>query len=319
MLQTELIYEQKNRALSSPYRNFTFQALKIEPKINKKIRKIQLIKALEKVDNCGKNFLEFVNKKTSDILTIPAFCDNRICNNPDCKKHRGHQFTKNHYKQIEKLKNDLEKPNAYIFTGWVLPVESINRKWLQSKLKFLYDILKKTSISEFSVHMEIKLYPSNHRHYGNAYVHFHCVSDYITDIGKVRQKWKRVIRSEKALTKEKIVGYISKYTSKTPFFQTNIDRELYHFLVYKTQMHRFSTTKQGELTNVESDYYPIEVIEYEIYNELKKGWKYPSGAGKKPPPSYQTHNKWIENFEIRHGIKEIKKPSNKEISDFYDS
>ena len=316
----------ENPALSSPNRNFTFLNKDFAPNIAEK--------ALEKIENCGKRTIEFVNTVSIVIVEFPVYCDNRICDNPDCKRHRGYKFTKAHFLQIESLKKQFNKPYAYIFTGWVLPVESINRRWLQNKLLFLYKLLKESSIGGFSVHMEIKLYPVEHKNYGNAYVHFHVVSNFIRDIGIVRGKWKRVVRSEKALTEEKIVKYISKYSSKTPFFATEIDRYRYHNLVYKTQMHRFCIKIDNDISRVKSDFYPLSLLEYEVYCTYRKDSEknkvhHPfidDYKNRDRPPDEFIEDSDLIDFQKNDFVdKELswykpkyKRPTEKEISDFYE-
>ena len=158
------------------------------------------------------------------------------------------------------------------------------------------NIMKNFSTSAYSIHMEIKLYPRNHEKYGKAYLHFHVVTGGIFNLKLVRKMWKRQIKYEQALCYENLSQYISKYASKTPIMETKSDLELYHLLVYKTQMHRFSV-RRGDLTplNKTSDFILLSQLRNEIYYCLKRDSEinkhYHPFLEKTKPPPYRANMK----------------------------
>lgn len=281
-LQNKFNFEGGKTALSSPTSNFVFSDVK------------KIDNLYQKLSSCGKESVNIFDSSPEvySWFSVPIYCNNRCCTNSDCKNHRGILFKNAHIHQISALMEHLEKPYAYIFTGYKLPLVNLSRRFIQSELRRLYDILKKSSISSFSVHMELKLYPEDHKDYGYCYLHFHVVSEYIKNIGLVRKKWKRVIRSERALTKNHIIPYIMKYSSKTPIFSNDLDKEFYHLLVYKTQMHRFCIFDEISHISVNNNsrYYSEEALLKEVYNAYKNDKYYHSFVDDykkrdKPPPN----------------------------------
>lgn len=275
--------------------NFNQNSSLCSPNGNFNISDIQKLENLyKKLSNCGNTFVEYANKYTSELKQVPQYCNNRVCTNPDCKEHRGYLYFKNHRGQIDYLKENIRSPKAWIFTGWSIPIEKINRKFLQNKLKKLNSILSNFSTSSYSIHMEIKLYPLEHKNYGKAYIHFHVVSGGINNLKLARRIWNRQVSYEKALCYDNLSKYISKYASKTPNMESSSDLELYHLLVYKLQMHRFSV-KRGDCSplTVESSFINMDSLEAEVYYCLKKasdrhGYYYPyvenyKRRGKPPP------------------------------------
>lgn len=231
-------WDAKNHAFSSLSRNLTFEHSEL------------LSNLYEKLANCGLETYAFIGpvKNGKHIFAeVPVYCDNRSCSNPDCKKHRLYKYKREHEPQLEYLKDNIDVPKAYVFTGWNIPIYEwdvdFTKKFVRKRLARLYLLLKKLSHTVFSIHMELKLYPVGHPKYGMAYLHFHVVSGFI-DVGKARQYWKRVVKYEHALSMDAIEGYISKYASKTPIFGCDNDRSMYHLIVYKTQMHRYSVGLQ---------------------------------------------------------------------------
>ena len=215
--------------LSSPFRNFTFENY---PKLSSLHRKLS---------NCGSNFVTLLNKKTGEEISIPLFCDNRVCLNPDCQKHRLYKYMKAHSSQIAQLNEDMRKPKAWVFTDSKQPYP-IDRRYAQKRLRLLHNLLSKSkhkkygSNSMFSIHMEFKLNPDS------WYLHFHVTSGGITNLRFVRKIWGRVIRYETAISPIDLGYYVSKYASKVPSFPNKLAYLEYASAVYKLQMHIFSAT-----------------------------------------------------------------------------
>ena len=196
---------------------------------------------LEKIFLCGKKSLLLEDKETGIQKIVQVFCDNRICQCSDCQSHRDYKFEGEHEDQILKLKQSILKPKAWIFTTPKLPYP-IDRYYLQDKLKFLFSLLSKYSLTPFSIFLELKL------HRADYYLHFHVVSGFIKGLKKVRKLWGFQIKYETAIKKDNLGYYISKYATKNPSL---IDEEegieltplhLLHYgmIVYKLQMVRFS-------------------------------------------------------------------------------
>ena len=204
---------------------------------------------------------------------------------------------KTHEQQIIFLNKSMKKPKAWIFTGWKLPIEEFTRDFLQQKLKRLFNICKNKSISEFSIHMEIKIYSPNHKDYGLAYLHFHVVTAGFPDLRFIRKIWGRQIKYESAIKPENLAWYVSKYAGKTPRIQDDqYLLESYHLLVYKLQMHRFSCRPDQKIITP-SDWVNITSVISEIKGTLfresyrnqnnynyKKGKKYYYKILEPPPP-----------------------------------
>jgi len=216
-----------NEPLSSPYRNFSFSESEKIDSLN------------SRMERCGSDFKEYVSP-LGEFKVLPVHCDNRACDKPECQKHRLYKYRRKHSGQINILNRSMRKPKAWVFTGWKFPIEKLDRSFCRKKLVFLFKLLKSLSVSEFSVHMEVKVYPKNHRDFGRGYLHFHVVSAGFKDLRFIRKRWGRQVRYEEAIKPESLGYYVSKYASKTPFFDFEPYRWYYHLLVYKTQMHRFS-------------------------------------------------------------------------------
>ena len=200
-----------------------------------------------KIDVCAKTTFDIVNKKTSEIKSVPVYCHNRACEKIGCQKHRGSLFLKEHYIQQQSVNSSMKYPKAWVFTGWKIDITKYSptefKAFSREKFLKLYHILKNTkygSITGFSIHMELKFNNDN-----TVYLHFHVVMGGIKcDIHKMRQLWGRVVKYEKALSPDNVAYYVSKYASKTPnFLNSEFNQEFYHLVVYKTQMHRFSISK----------------------------------------------------------------------------
>jgi hypothetical protein len=224
-------HDVNNSSLCSPYRNFSFSDLK----------KLEILHI--KLNSCCLKFDQFFYPDGSSSVH-PIVCDNRSCDNPDCKKHRGMKFWKAHQYQIDILNKDMLKPKAWVFTGWKKPLVELSRDFCRKHHRRLMKLLSKYSVSEFSGHMEIKVYSD-----GMAFLHWHVVSAGFHNLSELRKYWGRQIKYEDAIVPKYLGFYVSKYASKTPFFNSECYRELYHLLVYKTQMHFFSVKlpKEGDI------------------------------------------------------------------------
>jgi hypothetical protein len=110
--------------------------------------------------------------------------------------------------------------------------------------------------------MEIKVYPKTHKDFGMAYLHFHVVSGGFRNLKLLRKNWGRQISYEVAIRPKNLGRYVSKYASKTPFFDYELNRWYYHLLVYKTQMHRFSC--KSENIKIGSSFVCLDAIIPEI-------------------------------------------------------
>jgi hypothetical protein len=213
----------------------------------------------DKISRCGGVYLKFLNKKTLETIDIQAFCDNRVCKNPECQKHRFYKFMKEHMHQIFEIQKDMRKPKAWVFT---IPRKKypIDRKYCMDKLKLLFFLLSRDkhpkfgSNSLFSIHMEIK--PD----VDSWFLHFHVVSGGITNLRFIRHKWKYMIRFQTAISPRNLSRYVSKYASKTPLFPNRDSFIQYAQTVYKLQMHRFST--RIKRIPKETDWVLIEISGY---------------------------------------------------------
>lgn len=280
----------KNYTLSPPYRNFSNSELYYLSKINEK-------KAL-----CGTKIREYINAETLESCSLPIYCDNRSCTT--CNKHKLYKFKKAHSSQISALSGSMKNPRAWVFTGWVLPLNEITRELCQKKLLLLFRLLKQFSSSEFSVHMEIKI-----RNDGLAYLHFHVVSAYVKKIRLVSKLWGRKIRNELALKPKSLSFYVSKYASKVPLYPTKSHEDLYTLLVYKLQMNRFSPKSQlgaasktfDELYSVSNEFTVSHVREMRLKAHRRQKKK--SNLDKPPPKFYivELLEKEIENTLLKTG------------------
>jgi hypothetical protein len=298
----------ENGSLSPPYSNFTFCDIENEQENSEKLENFH-----SKISVCCLENQEFVNKTTSEIVSFPITCNNRACINSTCKEHREYLFKRNHQCQIEYLHEHIRVPKAGVATGWLVPINQLTRSYIQEKFKKLTHLLNQYSRTPFSVHMEIKLYPlryqsntcSKCRDYCDtcytecskrnmAYLHFHFVSGYINNIRVFRKRWGRVVRTEGAIKEKQLSNYVSKYASKTPFFNSDYNRDLYHLLVYKTQMHRFSVAKKDTTLSLRSsEFYPMDLLDLEIFHTYKRDMEKNNhyhpfidsfNRRKKPPP-----------------------------------
>jgi hypothetical protein len=299
-------FEPQNRSLSPPYRNNSFLDLDLLAKIN------------EKKSKCGTENREFYNIIKNEFENYPIYCDNRSC--VKCKDHKLYQFRKNHSLQIVALNKSMKNPRAWVFTGWVLPVEELTKEFLRSKVKLLVRLLKQFSSSEFSVHMEIKL-----KENGFAYLHFHVVSAYIEQIRLVSKLWHRKVRNEEALHHENLGFYVSKYASKVPLFSTPKIEQYYTLLVYKEKMNLFSSRvakgesdktfdKECEIVSYVCDFTcnNLKDIYDRTYRTKCRNQKKEIELEKPPPKYYLTEllekeveqalmrDSWIDNTGFRH-------------------
>jgi len=240
------------RPLSPPYRNSTFSDSE----------KLDILYG--KIGNCCVDSRRYYFGDGS-FKDFPVCCDNRSCDHPVCKKHRLYKFLKAHSPQIEALNRSMRKPKAWVFTGFKMPLVELTRGFCRFHHSRLLALLKRFSVSEFSGHMEIKVYGD-----GDAYLHWHVVSAGFRNLRLLRKLWDRQILYEEAIVPVQLGYYVSKYASKTPCFSSDCDRELYHLLVYKTQMHFFSVKPPVVVDDVEfviRSCYSEDSIYREIFSE----------------------------------------------------
>jgi hypothetical protein len=241
----------------------------------------------EKSDLCGLTYNEFLKLKgrNQKFFDVKQHCNNRACSRSGCKKHRLYLYMRNHKEQIYNLQKSMRKPKAWIFSGWKIHYKDFDKSFARKKLLFLFRLLSNEyygSVSEFSIHMELKMYPAvcnkwsdeckkcfyytrcKHNDacpsYEMVYLHFHVVTAGIKDLKIVRKLWGRNIRYESAINVNDLSYYVSKYASKTPYFAYKIDQEIYHCMVYKMQMHRFSCKKDADLLKVEPGCLPVDLF-----------------------------------------------------------
>lgn len=248
---------------------------------------IAISNVIQRIQDCGTKDFELVNLKSSKTVLLPVYCDSRSCDNPGCKDHRGISFSKKHAVQIMSIQSSMQKPKAWVFTGYVLqpPLED-HRKFICEKTLLLYKILKQLSSSEFSLHCEIipsKRFPTC------FYVHWHVVTGGLKDYHYAQSLWGRYIEYEKARNIHSVAEYVSKYASKTPVHLGDQNFLPYLQTTYKLRLHRFST-KQGEITK--SDWVPITVLVSELKRSANRHrLKHEDGSNKDfvpyvdaPPP-----------------------------------
>ena len=87
------------------------------------------------------------------------------------------------------------------------------------------------------------------------------------DLRFIRKKWDRQISFQYAIKPKTLGYYVSKYASKTPFFDYETNRQYYHLLVYKTQTHRFSC-KPENIVLPYSDWGCLDAVSYEVKRAL---------------------------------------------------
>lgn len=301
----------ENSCISSPNSNFSFEQLE------------KLENLHSKLSVCGSQ--EYVMIGCSEGKTVfksvPVYCNNRSCDNSGCKSHRLYLYKRNHQPQIDFLKDDIAKPKAYVFTGWNIPLSEWGvdkvRWFCREKVKFLYSLMRRISRTEFSIHMELKLYPQFcdnsssicrkcHTRcksfepcpkYGIGYLHFHVVSGFV-DVNKARSIWKRVVKYEQAISFDYLEGYIAKYASKVPYFASSYDQDLYHLVVYKTQMHRYSVPlSECEKVHRLQEWYLESLIIEEAYHVLDRYTRRNGG-----------YSRWVEERRRERVNSEDKPP-----------
>ena len=201
---------------------------------------------------------------------MPVYCDNRACTKKGCQNHRRSQFRKEHNAQQQVVTTSMKSPKAWIFTGWRIDIIDMApnefKSFASEKFLHLYHILKEVkfgAISEFSIHMELKFNADD-----SVYLHFHVVMGGINcRIKTMRSLWGRVVKYEGAIKPEFVSEYVSKYASKTPYFQdSDFTRDWYFLVTYKMQMHRFSISKNKAILN--PDVIPLSPSEYYNYGVL---------------------------------------------------
>ena len=278
-LLTEHLYknnsEQEDDAFSSPIRNFTILELEKLAKIN------------EKKAKCCVETHRFWDSNSNPV-DFPVPCDNRSCTT--CSEHRLYKYRKEHKLQIDTLAKSIKNPKAFVWTGWVKPIEEFTREFCKSKLLKVFRLCKQFSRTEFSIHMEVKIKEDN-PHY--AYLHFHVVSGYIHKLRLVEALYGRYIKYEKALKYESLSYYVSKYASKVPMFFSNLQENKYTLLVYKLQMNRFSPKTElcvvnnlyAKIKEIEKNKFIVDNVKEIWINNLKKNNK-KTVKGEKPPPKY---------------------------------
>lgn len=295
----------------SDYSNFR------KPKITTYVKaKNILLNARYRIKNCGKESTYYYDLKNEDWIKFPRVCDNRFCNNPQCQDHRLYKYMREHRPQIKALQGNIKKPKGWVFTGYKLRLKDLSRDFIRYHTLRLYKILKNFAESEFSIHLEIKLYPDFYKNdssicqkcksgcsrllgticknSGYCFVHWHCAIGGVKDLRFVRKLWNRQISYEKAIKPKELGYYISKYASKTPVFANSYNQELYAILVYKTQMHRFSIRKKDcEKVVRFAKYVNWDIIEEEVrqaymkdsyLNTGSEGNRYHQFLEEKPPP-----------------------------------
>ena len=223
-----------------------------------------------KIDVCGTTFYDVVKRETSDLHSVPVYCDNRACIKIGCQKHRRSQFRKEHNAQQQVVTKSMKKPKAWVFTGWHIDVLDMSpnefKSFAREKFLHLFRILKEVKFgaaSEFSIHMELKFNSDD-----SVYLHFHVVMGGINcRIKTMRSLWGRVVKYEGAIEPEFVSEYVSKYASKTPDFQnSDFIRDWYFLVTYKIQMHRFSISKNKAIFN--PDVIPLSPSKYYNYGAL---------------------------------------------------
>lgn len=232
---------------------------------------------------CGTTSIELVNIYNSEVLDLPIYCDNRCCDNPGCKKHRLYKFQKEHCGQEIVLQKSIRKPKGWVFTGWNKPIEDFTRDFCRMQFLKLFYLLKRQALSEFSIHMELKLNED-----GSAYLHFHVVAGGLKDFRFTQKSWGRIVRYQTAIRPKDLARYISKYASKTPRFYSDSQMLEYHRLVYKTQMHRFSC---NDKVTFSPEWVTMESLVREVRSSCyQDSYLNPSGR-------HRYYFKILENFD----------------------
>ena len=211
-----------------------------------------------KISNCGHSHYSLVNKATGETCNLPIYCDNRICPNPECEKHRLYKYMKKHESQINEINKSMIKPKAWVFTTPRKPYP-IDREFCRNRYKLLMNLLNKKehpsygSLSKYSIHMEIKPKPPNNRYpYETWYLHFHVVSSSIDNLRLIRKLWGYQIKYEYAISPKNLAYYVSKYATKKPSFPSKESLFQYALTVYKLKMHGFSC--KGNNSKIKNDW-----------------------------------------------------------------
>lgn len=224
----------------------------------------------ERISRCGHGEFTFGNPDGDEIV-LRSFCDNRVCTNPDCKKHRLNKYMSKHRPQIIDIGKDIRKPKAWIFTT---PVKEypIDRDYCRQEYRRLMEILNKKkhpkygSVSKFSVHMEIKVKEST------WFLHFHVVSGGIKNFSYVKNVvWGFYAHYDVAINPKDLAYYVSKYASKVPHFTTKQMLFEYAYAVYKLKMHGFSVRgfySPSEWFMVDSPIKPRSMISFKELTEF---------------------------------------------------
>jgi hypothetical protein len=238
---------------------------------------------LERIGNCGTESRELVDA-SGFFIEVPICCDSRACKNPDCQKHRGKQFTKAHSSQIQELQHSMKKPKGWVFTGWILEGNLQNhRTFIMSKTLFLYQLLKKFSSSEFSIHCEIKPQANN-----KWYLHWHVVSGGVKDFKFLQARWGRYVKYETAIHKNKLAEYVAKYSSKVPKFPNEAMWLQYALTTYKLRLHRFSTKNLKATSS--SEWFLVDLLLNEIKYSINSPCKDLSEHRKRKRHKYEYWN-----------------------------
>lgn len=246
----------KNTLCTPTYRNFFQHIIDGNEDLNKSPyykdlfldNFAMIVDKKERLEECGSQKVELVRIDPVKVFEKPLYCDNRFCDDTDCQTHRRYKYIKEHFGQIVHLKRTIEKPKGYVATGWKIPLHCLDRDFIKEKSKLLFNLLKKYSGTEFSMHLEIKVYPrcnengNRNKNYGMCYIHYHIVSGFI-DIKGIQDEWGRKVRYEKAIKPHSLDWYVSKYASKTPFFDDDCLRDYYIVYTFKLIMHRYSVKK----------------------------------------------------------------------------
>lgn len=242
-------------------------------------KNINLSDIYSKIDECGSKTAHLIHLNGLE-LDLPIYCDNRSCSNPKCKEHRQYQFLKNHADQISITQKSMNKPKAWVFT---LPRQSypINRNYIRSKFLKLKHILDKQSLTNYSIHLEIKLNDSDY------YPHFHATLGGVKDLRFTRKLWGFQIKYQSAIKLKALTDYITKYASKTPYFLTDYHRELYLLATYKLQMHKFSAKHNPLLFQRTQQWYMYDFLVNEIINAYSNDLYYHPFLENKPPPQHK--------------------------------
>lgn len=214
-----------------------------------------LVSVFERINNCGSTSTEFVDSR-GDFFEVPQYCNNRGCSNEGCQKHRGYLHVKNHGSQISTIEKQITSPKGFVFTGWKLKIDSQLKEFSRSKLIELYQLLNRYSKTQFVIYMEFKLKDES-----TVYLHFHVVTGSVGDIHQVQALWRRKVSYQYPIVSdEALLQYIRKYASKSPAYQSKIQKENYVALTYKLQMCRYSIRKDPDYIRVKSDCLPVAVL-----------------------------------------------------------